>query len=135
MPKQVHIGLIGHKFMGRAHSHALRALAHSVQPPLEPVMHTLCGMEDDLPEVARRYGWQSHTRLWQEVVNDPRIDVIDIATPGNTHCEIAVAAARAGKHLLCEKPLALNLAEAEQMYEAVRQAGVKHLVNLLNNSV
>jgi predicted dehydrogenase len=127
--RQIRIGLIGHKFMGKAHSHALRDLPMFFPLDATPVMQTLCGLEDDLDETARRYGWLSTTRSWEAVVGDPAIDVVAIATPGNTHCDIALAAAREKKHILCEKPLALIADEALQMYRAAELAGVRHVVN------
>lgn len=129
MAAPLNVGLIGHKFMGKAHSHALRDLAMFFPLSRTPVMKVLCGIEDDLEETAERYGWQSSTRSWRDVVDDPDVHVIDIATPGNTHCEIAVAAAQKGKHILCEKPLALNVSEALRMLEAAERHGVRHMVN------
>lgn len=129
MKKKLNIGLIGHKFMGKAHSHALRDISMFFELDSEPVMHTLCGIGEDLEATARRYGWQRHTQSWEDVIGDPDIDIVDVCTPGNTHCEIVTAAARAGKHVLCEKPLALNADEALQMYRAAETAGVRHLVN------
>ena len=129
MKPQFNVGLIGHKFMGKAHSHALRDVAMFFDLPVEPVMHTLCGLEDDLEETARRYGWQRWTHSWREVIEDPAIAAVSIATPGNTHREIAVAAAARGKHVLCEKPLALDTREALEMYRAAEAAGVRHVVN------
>lgn len=127
--KHVNIGLIGHKFMGKAHSHALRDLSMFFDPGVEPVMKTLCGVGDDLDETARRYGWQATTQRWQDVIEDPGIDAISILTPGKLHCEMALAAAAKGKHILCEKPLALNSTEAARMYAAAEAAGICHMVN------
>jgi predicted dehydrogenase len=129
MKRALNVGLIGHKFMGRVHSHALRVVTMFFDLDAVPVMRVLCGIEDDLEDAARRYGWQTFTHSWKEVVNNPEIDIIDIASPGNMHCEIAIAAARQGKHILCEKPLALTLPEAREMYKAVEKAHVKHVVN------
>ncbi|MCC7016203.1 MAG: Gfo/Idh/MocA family oxidoreductase [Rhodospirillales bacterium] len=129
MKRRVNLALIGHRFMGKAHSHALHDLPFFFDLEVEPVRRLLCGIGDDLEETAARYGWQTHGSRWQDAVSDPEIDVVAIATPGNTHCEIAVAAARAGKHVICEKPLALDAAEAERMCRAADAAGVKHLVN------
>jgi len=122
-------GLIGHKFMGKAHSQALHDVPFFFETRFQPVRAVLCGLEDDLPEAAARYGWQRWTHSWREVVADPEIDVVVIATPGNTHCEIAIAAAEAGRHVICEKPLALDAEQAARMCQAVERAGVKHLVN------
>lgn len=129
MKRKVNIGLIGHKFMGKAHSHALRDVAMFFDPGVEPVMKTMCGVGDDLEETARRYGWQSTTQRWQDVIDDPEIDAVSILTPGVLHCEMALAAASKGKHILCEKPLALDSAEAARMYGAAETAGVVHMVN------
>lgn len=127
--KALNIGLIGHKFMGKAHSHALRDIMMFFDPGVVPVMKVICGIEDDIAEVAQKYGWESYEKSWERVVNNPEIDVIDIATPGVTHKEIAIAAAKNGKHIICEKPLANTFAEAKEMYEAVSSSGVKNVVN------
>ena len=129
MKTQLNVGLIGHKFMGKAHTHALRDVAMFFDLDAVPVMKVICGVEDDLEEAAHRYGWQECTHSWDQVVNDPEIDIVDIATPGNTHREIAVAAARQGKHILCEKPLALTSDEAREMYECAEKAHINHMVN------
>jgi predicted dehydrogenase len=129
MKQPLRFGLIGHKFMGKAHSQALHDVPFFFETRFQPVRAVLCGLEDDLPEAAARYGWQRWTHSWREVVADPEIDVVVIATPGNTHCEIAIAAAEAGRHVICEKPLALDAEQAARMCKAVERAGVKHLVN------
>jgi len=129
MKQPLRFGLIGHKFMGKAHSQALHDVSFFFETRYEPVRAVLCGLEEDLPEAAARYGWRRWTHSWREVVADPEIDVIVIASPGNTHCEIAIAAAEAGRHVICEKPLALNGEEAARMCRAVERSGVKHLVN------
>jgi predicted dehydrogenase len=129
--RPVNIGMIGYAFMGRAHSHALRSLhMMGADLPVTPVMKTICGRtEDALRATAEQFGWQRCETSWEKVVADPEIDLIDIVTPGNTHRDIAVAAAENGKHVFCEKPLANTLAEAEEMHQAVETAGVKHQVN------
>jgi predicted dehydrogenase len=129
MKRALNVGLIGHKFMGKAHSHALRDVTMFFDLDAVPVMRVLCGVEDDLEDAARRYGWHTFTPSWEEVVNNPEIDIVDIATPGNTHWQIALAAAQQGKHILCEKPLALTPHEAKEMYDAAEEAHVKHVVN------
>lgn len=129
MKQPLRFGLVGHRFMGKAHSQALHDVPFFFDTRFEPVRAMLCGLEEDLAVTARRYGWQSWTHRWQDVVSDAGIDVIVIATPGNTHCEIAVAAAEAGKHVICEKPLALNGQQAARMCEAAEKAGVRHMVN------
>jgi predicted dehydrogenase len=129
MKAALNIGMIGHRFMGKAHSHALHNLGISFDLPIQPVKHTLCGSSEDVAEAGRRLGWLATTRRWQEVVENPAIDIVVICSPGNTHSEIAIAAARNGKHVLCEKPLALTGAEATEMLDAVEKAGVRHAVN------
>ncbi|MDO8685230.1 MAG: Gfo/Idh/MocA family oxidoreductase [Clostridiales bacterium] len=129
MKKKLNIGLIGHKFMGKAHSHALRDISMFFDPGVIPVMKVICGVEDDIVEVAEKYGWESCEKSWEKVVNNPEIDIIDIATPGITHKEIALAAVKNGKHVICEKPLAMTFKEAMEMYEAAEKSNVKHMVN------
>jgi predicted dehydrogenase len=127
--RTVNVGLIGHKFMGKAHSHALHDLSFFFDTDIRPVMKTLCGVGSDLEETARRYGWQNANPDWKEVVEDPEIDLVDIAVPESMHMEIALAAAANGKHILCEKPMALTYAQTVRMYEAAKAAGVKHMVD------
>ncbi len=130
-PSLINIALIGYQFMGRTHSHALKNLyKFAADLPLRPVMHTLCGRNRQaLEAVAAEYGWNHAETSWEAVVNDPEIDVVDIVTPGSSHCEIAIAAAERGKHIICEKPLAITGAEAQRMLDAVEANGVKHAVN------
>ncbi len=129
MKREIRVGLIGHKFMGKAHSHALHDVAFFFDLEAVPVMHTLCGIGPDVAATAARYGWRNWTESWEAVVANPEIDAVAVCTPGNTHRAIAAAAARAGKHVLCEKPLALNAAESGEMLAAARQSGVRHMVN------
>jgi predicted dehydrogenase len=129
MKPQINVGLIGHGFMGKAHSHALHDLTFFIDVPYEPVRHTLCGIGEDLERAANRYGWHSTTEDWRQVVDNPAIHAISICAPGNMHREIAVAASQAGKHVLCEKPLANSASEAQAMLDAATAAGVRHAVN------
>jgi predicted dehydrogenase len=135
MKKRMNIGLIGHKFMGKAHSHAYRDVAMFFDSGVVPVMKVLCGVGDDLASTAERYGWARFEESWEKVVSDPDIDIIDICTPDNYHKEIAIAAAKHGKHVLCEKPLALTLQEAREMQAAVERAGVVNMVNFTYRGV
>jgi predicted dehydrogenase len=92
-------------------------------------MHTICGRDEKgVKAAAKKLGWSRVSTRWPDVVNDPAIDIIDINTANDTHAEIAIAAAKAGKHVLCEKPLALTVAEAEAMLKAVTKAGVVHMI-------
>lgn len=123
------VGLIGHRFMGKAHSNAWRQAPRFFDLPAEVRMKTICGRDARaVKKAAAQLGWESASVDWRAVVADSRIDIIDIATPNDTHREIAIAAARAGKAVLCEKPLGLDLAECEEMLAAVRKARVVHMV-------
>jgi len=130
MAKTLRIGMIGYRFMGKAHSNAWRQVNRFFpELPARVELATICGRNAEALEAARRtLGWRKAETDWRKVVADPEIDVIDINTPNDTHCEIAVAAARAGKAVLCEKPLARSVAEAQQMVDAVKRAGVVNMV-------
>ncbi|MCW5935843.1 MAG: Gfo/Idh/MocA family oxidoreductase [Fimbriimonadaceae bacterium] len=118
------IGLIGYQFMGRAHSNAYRQVGRFFDLPVEIRMKTVCGRhEAAVREAAQSLGWEGFATDYRQVLEDPEIDVVDIATPGDSHCEIAVAAAQAGKAVWCEKPIGNTLAEAKRMAEAVRASG------------
>ncbi len=127
--KKLNIGLIGYGFMGRAHSNAFSQAPHFFDLPYEPVLHTVCARNADRAKAfAARWGYQNISTDWKAVVNSPEIDLIDIASPNDTHQEIAIAAAKAGKMVMCEKPLGRNAAEAEAMVDAVEKAGVPNSV-------
>lgn len=126
---EVNIALIGYAFMGRAHSNGYRQVGPFFSPRLRPRMKVLCGRTAAAVErAANDLGWEEAATDWREVIRRPDIDIVDISTPGGSHAEIAIAAAEAGKAVICEKPLANTLAEAEAMLAAVRKAGVPHLV-------
>ena len=119
----LNVGMIGYGFMGAAHSHAWRNAHRFFDLPLTPQLRTLAGRtESAVAEAAERFGFASHTTRWQDVVEDPEIDIIDICTPGDTHYEIAMAAVAAGKHVLCEKPLANSVEQSEEMTAAAAAA-------------
>ncbi|MEZ0324883.1 MAG: Gfo/Idh/MocA family protein [Fimbriimonas sp.] len=127
--KQLNIGLIGYQFMGKAHSNAYRQVGRFFDLPYDINMHTLCGRnEAAVTKAAENFGWANVETDWRKVVNNPEIDVIDVSTPGNTHAEIAIAAAEAGKAVFCEKPIGNTLEEAKRMLDAVQKAGVVHAV-------
>jgi predicted dehydrogenase len=127
--KKLRVAMIGHQFMGRAHSNAWRQVARFFDPPFEPVMQVICGRDEArLRRAADVLGWQEASTDWQEVVRRPDIDAVDICAPGDLHAPIAVAAAEAGKAILCEKPLARDLPEAEAALAAVARAGVIHML-------
>jgi predicted dehydrogenase len=128
--KSVNIGLVGQKFMGKAHSNAYMTVAKFFDVEPKPVMKAICARDaTELADFAQRFGWESYETDWHELVARKDVDVIDISAPSNVHREIAVAAAEAGKHVFCEKPLAFNVAEAREMLAAARKAGVVHMVN------
>lgn len=124
----IRVGMIGHGFMGAAHSHAWRTAHRFFDLPARPEMTALAGRhEESLRAAADRMGWASVETEWRRVVERDDIDLVDICTPGNTHRDIALAALANGKHVLCEKPLANSVADAEAMSEAaasVASAGV-----------
>ncbi|AIQ68760.1 Gfo/Idh/MocA family protein [Paenibacillus graminis] len=127
--KQLRIGMIGYKFMGKAHSNAYRSLPMFFPKALKPEMAVLCGRNAAaLQEAAARLGWSDTVTDWRELVGREDIDLIDINAPSDAHKEIALAAAKAGKHIFCEKPLALTLADSREMLEAAEEAGVMHMV-------
>jgi predicted dehydrogenase len=129
-PKPLNVALIGTKFMGKAHSHAWSSAAKFFDLPAKPVLKVAVGRDAaSLREFADRWGWEETATDWREVLRRPDIDVVDIATPTALHCEMVIAAAEAGKHVFCEKPLALDAAEAARMAEAVRRAGVTSYLN------
>jgi len=129
MKRKINVALIGPKFMGKAHSNAIRSAAHFFELDCEPVMKTLCGVSEGLEATAKLYGWQKTERDWHKVVSDPEIDCVAICTPGNLHKVMAVETAKNGKHVICEKPLANTLEEAETMLSAVQESGVINFVN------
>lgn len=124
--KTYNVGLIGGGFMGKSHSLAYACMPMFFWPaPGIPVRHTFCDVTEDLAkEGASRYGFNQYTSDWRKLVDDPDIDIVDISTPNNLHCEIAVRAALAGKHILCEKPIATSTGDALKMVEAVEKTGV-----------
>ena len=128
--KTVNVGLIGAGFMGKAHSLAYAALPMFFwPPPAVPVRKMVAELtEDSAAQSAQRFGFESHTSDWRRLVDSPEIDLVDISTPNNTHREIAVAALEAGKHVICEKPLAHDLDDAKAMYKAAKQATGVHMV-------
>ncbi len=127
--RTLRVGLIGYGFMGKAHSNAWRQAPHFFELPAEVGMSTLCGRDvRAVKRAAAEFGWEKAATDWRAVVDDPEIDIIDISTPNDSHAAIAIAAAEAGKAVLCEKPLARNLAEAERMTNAVRKARVVNMV-------
>lgn len=129
MAKTLRVGMIGYRFMGKAHSNGWRQAPHFFPLKANVELHTICGRDAAAVEEARvQLGWQNASTDWRAVVNSPDIDIVDVNTPNDSHAEIAIAAAKAGKHVLCEKPLAMNVAQCQEMLDAVTQAKVVHMV-------
>ncbi len=115
--------MVGYAFMGAAHSHAWRTAPRFFDLPLAPELAAVAGRNPEgVRAAAAKYGWDSVETDWRALIERDDIDLIDICTPGNTHAEIAIAALEAGKHVLCEKPLANSVAEAERMTAAADAA-------------
>jgi predicted dehydrogenase len=126
---EINVALIGYAFMGRAHSNAYRQVTPFFAPHLRPRLKVLCGRTAPaVRKAARELGWDESATDWREVVRRKDIDLVDVCTPGDSHAEVAIAAARAGKAVFCEKPLANSVADAEKMLAAVKQAGVVHMI-------
>jgi predicted dehydrogenase len=124
MSQSIAIGMIGYKFMGKAHSNAYRQIGQFFDLPLTPRLKTISGRDKPKVEkMAQRWGWENAVDDWRRIIDDPEIKVVDICSPNNTHHDIAIAAFEAGKIVACEKPLAMNGAEAEQMAAAARKSG------------
>src|ERR1041384_7956478 len=128
--RKLNVAMIGYDFMGRAHSNAWRQVAPFFPDmAVEPVLKLVVGRtEAKVKDAANRLGFEGWATSWQEVLQRKDIDIIDICTPGDSHAEIAIAAAEAGKAILCEKPLANTLGDAERMAAAAKKAGVINMV-------
>jgi predicted dehydrogenase len=114
--------------MGMAHSNAFRQVSKFFDMPVEPVMKVLCGRNpEETKALAEKYGWEEASTDWKKVISRDDIDIVDISTPGNLHHPMAIAAAKAGKHIICEKPLSNTLSESKEMLRAVEKAGVQHM--------
>lgn len=123
--KKINIGLIGAGFMGRIHATAYRNVSSVFGQDIVPVLDIVADVEEENAKaLAQRFGFQRWTTDWREVTKDPSIDLIDITTPNSSHCPIAMDAARHGKHVYCEKPLALDADEAKEATRVVEEAGV-----------
>ena len=127
--RNLNIGLIGYGFMGRAHSNAFLQVSRFFDVPYIPVLQAVCARNlERVKAFADKWGYTSVETDWRKLIERKDIDVIDIASPNDTHAEIAIAAAKAGKMVLCEKPLARNAAESKAMTEAVETARVSNMV-------
>ena len=129
MSKPLNIGMIGYGFMGRAHSNAYSQVSHFFDLPYHPVLKAVCARDASKAQAfADQWGYESIETDWRKLIARPDIDAIDICTPNNLHHDIAIEAAKAGKMILCEKPLSMNVAEGEVMCQAVEKAGVPNMV-------
>jgi len=127
--KTVNIGMVGYGFMGRTHSNAFRKVVNFFDLPCRPVLKTVCARNADRAKAfAVQWGYESSVTDWRQLVESKDIDLIDIASPNDTHADIAIAAAKAGKMVMCEKPLGRNAAESEAIVKAIEAAGVPNMV-------
>jgi len=127
--KDIRVGMVGTRFMGRAHANAFINVSHFFPVPLHPVLVAACGRDEShLEKFASRFDFRSTETSWEQLVARDDIDLVDICTPNATHMPIALEAARHGKHILCEKPIAMNADEALRMLQAAEAAGVTHMV-------
>lgn len=126
----VGVGVLGYGFMGKVHSNAYIKVPYTyAEPPAYPRLIAMCGRsEEGVRDAARRFGFRGYYTDWKELVADPEIDIFDNCTPDDMHAAPSIAAARAGKHVLCEKPLAMTVADAKKMLQAVEECGVKHML-------
>ncbi len=126
---EIGVGLVGYKFMGRAHSNAYRQLPRFFDVDPVPRMAAICGRDEaGVREAADSLGWESYETDYRRLIERDDVGLVDVVTPGNTHREIVLAALIAGKHVICEKPLANTLAEAKEMLTAARDAGTVNTV-------
>ena len=127
--KPLNIGMVGYGFMGRTHSNAFSQVSHFFNVPFRPVLKAICARDADRAKAfAEQWGYESIETDWRKLVERKDIDVIDIASPNDTHLEIAIAAAKAGKMVMCEKPLGRSAKESHQMVDAVEKAKVPNMV-------
>ncbi len=127
---EIGIGMLGYAFMGKAHSNAFKKLPYMMYPPVAiPRLVAICGRnEEATAEAARRYGYEGYYTDWRKMLDNPNIHVFDNGGPNDAHAVPSIAAAQAGKHVFCEKPLARTAEEAKSMLDAVDKTGVKHMV-------
>lgn len=128
--KELGVGVLGYSFMGKTHTNAyIKMPIFFYPPPAKPKLVAICGRtERAVAEAAKRYGYETYYTDWKELIKDERIELVDNALPNNLHAAPSIIAAEAGKHILCEKPLAMSVEEAKEMVKAVEKAGVQHMV-------
>jgi predicted dehydrogenase len=127
--ESIGVGMLGYAFMGKAHSNAYKTIPYMTwPPPYLPQLVAIAGRnEEGVSEAAQRYGFEGYVTDWHELVADDRIQLFDNAGPNNLHTEPSIAAAEAGKHVICEKPLGRDAAESYDAWQRVAAAGVKHM--------
>ena len=129
MKDTLNVGLVGYKFMGKAHSNAFQRIGMFFDPSININMKAICGRDEaSVRQSAEKFGWEGYETSWEKLIAREDIDIIDITTPSNAHKEIAIAAANAGKHIFCEKPLALTLKDAREMLKAAEANKIKHQI-------
>jgi predicted dehydrogenase len=123
------VGMLGYAFMGKAHAHAYRTLSYMTwPPPLVPRLVRIAGRDAEaVAEAARRYGFDDHATDWRELIADERVELFDNVAPNRLHAEPTIAAAEAGKHVVCEKPLGMTADESYEIWQRVAAAGVRHM--------
>jgi len=127
--KKLNVGLVGYGFMGRTHSNAFRKVNNFFDLDYQPVLKAICARDGEKAAAfAKRWGYESVETDWRKLVERPDIDIIDIATPNDTHAAIAIAAAKAGKMILCEKPLSMDGKQGEEMVKVIEKAKVPNMV-------
>jgi predicted dehydrogenase len=128
---EIGIGMLGYAFMGKAHTNAYKKIPYMIYPPpAVPKLVAIAGRDEAaVKEAALRYGYEGYYTDWRKMLADPRVQLFDNAGPNNLHAEPCIAAAEAGKHILCEKPMARSREEAQAMLNAVKKTGVKHMVS------
>jgi predicted dehydrogenase len=127
---EIGVGMLGYAFMGKAHSNAYKKIPYMMYPPVAiPNLIAISGRDEGAcSEAAKRYGYKKFYPNWQDMVEDDEVQLFDNGGPNDVHAAPSIAAAKAFKHVLCEKPLARTAGEAKEMLDAVQQAGVKHMV-------
>lgn len=128
-PPQISVGMLGYAFIGKAHINAYKKIPYIFSPaPALPNLEMLCGLPlADLAAAAQQYGFRTYTTDWHALVENPNIQMLDNCGPNALHAPVSIAAASAGKHVICEKPLALNAEEAKSMLDAAEKSGVHHM--------
>ncbi|HVP19989.1 MAG TPA: Gfo/Idh/MocA family oxidoreductase [Spirochaetia bacterium] len=128
--KKLNVGIVGYKFMGKAHSNGWKQAPLFFDLPVQPVLKVACGRhQESLKAFADRWGWEHTETDWKKMVHRDDVDIVDISAPQYLHYEVAMEAIKAGKHIFCEKPLAMDLKQAREMYEAAEKKGITHYIN------